>query len=101
METHQLIPTHAALPSHLRNEKDWAQLVRQPIGVLPDGLVDTPISFSGSWVSQDVGPPILARWLLRRRPRSSAYCLAGLQHGSEQVRYLRPAGVEQHEVPHA
>ena len=67
MRSNQLVATKGRPPVALaaRNENDWAQLVREPIGVLPDGLVDTPISFSGSRVSQDVGPPILARWLLR------------------------------------
>ena len=65
MESNQLVATKSSPPVALaaRNENDTAQLVREPVGVLPDCLVDTPISFSGSWVSQDVGPPILARLL--------------------------------------
>jgi hypothetical protein len=55
MESNQLVAIKGSPPVALaaRNENDWAQLVRELIGVLPHGLVGAPISFSGSWVSQE------------------------------------------------
>jgi hypothetical protein len=68
--------------------------------VLLEWYVDALISPSGARISQNVGPPSLACRLLGMQPPSSANRLARLQHGSEQVSYLRPAGIQQDEIWH-
>ena len=76
------------------------RFVRKPTGRLLDLAVDAMISLSGTRVGQHVRPPILARRFLRI-PRTPLDRLTRLQHRNEQVRYVRPAAVEKHEVKHA
>ena len=74
-------------------------LVRKPIGLVSERHVDAATA-SCSWVGQNIGPPVLARGLLRVRPRSAINGLACLEHGGKQAGDIRPVGVQQHEVRH-
>ena len=57
-------------------------LVSKPIGFVSECHVDAA-SASGSWVRHHIGPPVLARSLLRVRPRSAFNGLARLEHGGK------------------